>query len=418
MKAGFAEIDITPEKGAKKIGWMEDLSGEIILDPLKALCAVFENGPQKIAFIQVDTLSVRWTQTNNIRRKIEKRFKFPGQNIMLSATHNHAGPAVSEVPPAARDEKYLKFLENACSDCFGKALDNFREAELGFGRRANFQVAHNRRSRMRDGTVKSFTFSDDPMFLCSEGPVDPEVAVLAARDKAGEIFGCIVNYACHPVHHGETNEISAGFPGVIRRILKGRNGPALFINGAYGNMITWDFENCKKLSMEEAGQSLAADAGKLLETMEFSPGWELRAASDTVQLPYRRITDDEKRGLVFGAQRSRDDKIFDEYIDKLIERIEKRGTQPAEIQVLKLGNVYFAGIPAEYFVEFQLLIKEKCFPRYALTAGGSNGMIGYAPTREAFLRGGYETTLGPPSRMAPETGDIMAEKAVQMIINM
>jgi hypothetical protein len=42
-------------------------------------------------------------------------------------------------------------------------------------------------------------------------------------------------------------------------------------------------------------------------------------------------------------------------------------------------------------------------------------MIGYVPTRDAFTRGGYETTLGPPSKMAPETGDIIARNAINLI---
>ena len=45
-------------------------------------------------------------------------------------------------------------------------------------------------------------------------------------------------------------------------------------------------------------------------------------------------------------------------------------------------------------------------------------MIGYVPTKDAFTRGGYETTLGPPSRMAPETGDLLADSAIDMIKSM
>ena len=53
--------------------------------------------------------------------------------------------------------------------------------------------------------------------------------------------------------------------------------------------------------------------------------------------------------------------------------------------------------------------------RHALVVGGANGMLGYLPTREAFRHGGYETTLGPPSRMAPETGDRLADEAIRLI---
>ena len=45
----------------------------------------------------------------------------------------------------------------------------------------------------------------------------------------------------------------------------------------------------------------------------------------------------------------------------------------------------------------------------------ANGMLGYVPTREAFAHGGYETTFGPPSRMAPEAGDLLADALVRLI---
>ena len=55
MKSGFAVVDIT---------------GEVVLDPLSARVAVFETGPDRLAFVQLDTLCVRWTATDRIRRRI------------------------------------------------------------------------------------------------------------------------------------------------------------------------------------------------------------------------------------------------------------------------------------------------------------------------------------------------------------
>jgi hypothetical protein len=107
--------------------------------------------------------------------------------------------------------------------------------------------------------------------------------------------------------------------------------------------------------------------------------------------------------------------IYERAMPKLVERIRTRKTQPAEVQVLRMGDVLIAGIPAEYFVEHGLRIKEQAFPAHALVAGFTNGMVGYVPTAEAFKRSGYETTLGPPSRLAPEAGDILADTALRLM---
>ena len=72
-------------------------------------------------------------------------------------------------------------------------------------------------------------------------------------------------------------------------------------------------------------------------------------------------------------------------------------------------------MPAEYFVEFQIQIKTATYPRRSFVVGGANGMMGYLPTRAAFSRGGYETTLGPPSIMAPGTGERIADTVIALI---
>lgn len=220
MRAGFFETDITPEPGVQKIGWMEDLRGDVVLDPLSAVSAVFESGENRIGFIQLDILSINTSMVKRIREEIERTSGFPGANIMISATHNHAGPAAVDLWPVRQDEDYAESLVESCVRCFSSALEMSSGAELGYGSANNFEVAHNRRCRLRDGTVRSQTWASRPDFLCIEGPVDPEVAVLAAREPSGKLLGCLVNYACHPNHHGGENAFSAGFPGVMRKILK------------------------------------------------------------------------------------------------------------------------------------------------------------------------------------------------------
>jgi len=98
-----------------------------------------------------------------------------------------------------------------------------------------------------------------------------------------------------------------------------------------------------------------------------------------------------------------------------LERIKERGTQPAEVQTLGIGNVRYVSIPAEYFVEHGLRIKEETHPRHTLVVGHANGMVGYVPTSQAFRRGGYETTFGFGYRMAPEAGDLLADAAIGLI---
>ena len=417
LKANFAEVDITPPLGILKIGWKKEIVSDKILDPLFARAAVIESGGERIAFIQLDTLSVRWTQVSDIRKRIMERTGFPGEHIMVSATHNHAGPAVANAGDVRRNEAYIETLIAKIVSMFGRALDGLQEVEIGFGSGFEFDVAHNRRVVMRDGTVRTHGTFKDPNALYVEGPIDPEVAVLAIRKKNGEVIGSIVNFACHPTHHGGETALSAGFPGVLAANMKSQGCPAtLFLNGASGNLHTSDpSRGGADKSKEDVGAILAEDVRGMMAGLEFRSEVTLGCASRTIQLPFRKITDAEVVGTTKGAQRFVDPAIYDREMPGVLERIRRMGTQPAQVQVLFIEEYAYAGIPAEYFVQHALRIKEEAYPRHALVVGQTNGMVGYVPHKEAFLRGGYETTLCGSSRLAPEAGDLLADCAIELI---
>src|SRR5207248_3848974 len=104
----------------------------------------------------------------------------------VSATHNHGGPAVYTIGEVERDDRYARTMVERVVEMFAGAVARLRAAEAGFGRGVNFEVTHNRRIVMREGIVRTHGTFDDPQALCFEGPVDPELVVLAARDGDGK----------------------------------------------------------------------------------------------------------------------------------------------------------------------------------------------------------------------------------------
>lgn len=416
LKVGFAEADITPPLGTHKIGWIVDIVSERVLDPLFARAAVLEAGDQSVAFVQLDTLSVRWATTMEIRRRIEREYGFPGTNIMVAATHNHAGPAVANCGDAPRDDAYVETLIGKVARAFGRAIDNMQEAEIGFGTCFEFSLSRNRRVVMRDGTVQTHGTFTNPLALCFEGPIDPEVTVMAARSGDGRLLGAIVNFTCHPTHHGDGTALSAGYPGVLAGQMKQHGCPfTLFLNGACGNVHDADPATGTRRTKEEMGATLADDVLGILDRADWRSSVTLGRRSRTVQLPFRKVTEEEVQGTARGAQRFVDPTAYERAMPRLLERIERMRTQPADVQVLSIDEYAYAAIPAEYFVQHGLRIKEESYPCHALVVGHANGMVGYVPHREAFQRGGYETTFGFGSRLAPEAGDVLADCAIDLI---
>jgi hypothetical protein len=423
LRAGFAEVDISPPIGTTKIGWLRHQTIERVLDPIYARAVVIEadaSGGGKVGFIALDTLSVRWTTTRQIRERIEREWKFPGQNVMVSATHNHGGPAVATAGEAKRDDRYVATLIDKCVALFGEALRRREPAQIGFASVFEFSVARNRRVVQRDGTTRCHGRFSEPGSLYTEGPIDPEVGVLAVQSLEGKPLGVLTNFACHPAHLGGDDQLTAGWPGVFAREMKARGWPVpLFLQGAAGEMHTSDPETGMDLSMEEAGKVIAEDTLRAIADMEFRdtlPGVDgVGATSTTVQLPHRKPRDGEVEGTIRGAQRFVDSAIYDRGMPALLERIRRQPLQPAEVQAIFLGEHALVSIPAEYFVQFGLRIKEATHPRHTWVVAYTNGMVGYVPTQEAMRRGGYETTFAGSSRLAPEAGDLLADAAIALV---
>jgi neutral ceramidase len=416
MKAGFAEIDITPPNGTRKLGWIKVIVGRQVFDPLFARAAVLTSAAGTIGFIQLDVLSIPWEEVVSLRKRIEARFGVPGQNVMICATHNHGGPAIATLGDVQAEEEYIAAMLDKVVSVFGQAFEKQCEAEVGAARACEFNAGFNRRVIMRDGIVKTHGNFNDPNALCLEGPIDPEVFVLAARTIDGKPLGALVNFACHPAHHGPDDGFSAGWPGVLANILKTQGWPVpLFLNGAAGNISTSDpSRGCVDKPKEEVGRLVADAALRALQKVEYTRTVTLSSRAKTVSLPFRRYTPEEVKGTLRGAQRFVDPSAYDREMPKVIQKIQEQKQQTAEVLALSLNEYDFIAIPAEPFVELGLRIKEQASPRRAVVVGYANGMVGYVPHADAFKRGGYETTFCNWSKLAPEAGDIFVDAGLEL----
>jgi hypothetical protein len=85
------------------------------------------------------------------------------------------------------------------------------------------------------------------------------------------------------------------------------------------------------------------------------------------------------------------------------------------ISAFGLGNILFVSCPGELFAEFQFELKNK-FPDFNIIVTElMNGYCGYMVTDLALSNGGYETRLALSSFLAPESGSIWVENAVDLL---
>ncbi len=419
LRAGFAQSDITPPLGTEKAGWLQKIVADTVLDPLHAHVAVFEWDSVRVGFVSLDLISISAEQTASIR-KLAEEAGVPGANLLVAATHNHAGPAVVNMWPTTCDDAYVELMIQRTAEAVATAVARLAPARVGVSSCTEGRIAFTRRFIMKDGTVRTHPKPHSPDIRCAEGVVDPELGAVCVKGEDDRVLGFLVNFACHPTHHGGDTCISAGYPGRLSVELKQAYGDqcvSVFLNGACGNVShTNPLDPDYSGDMEWIGKTLAGRVSEMVEGMQFTGDLPLSSASTTVQLPYRDL--DGPYGVDYKlAQPFRSKQIYAASWERLRKRIAESPFEEAEVQCVRLGEqTAFVGIPGELFAQLGLRIKMRSAVPRTFVVEAANGMVGYLPHKEAFERGGYETTLGGEwSKLAPEAGDMLVDAALDLL---
>jgi hypothetical protein len=421
LQAGFSEVEITPQRFPVRTYWT---TVESVVDPLYAHAAVFRDATTVIAFLSLDLVIVEREYVERIRRRVSEACSIPGHCIMVCATHNHACPAVVERPWSQKDDAYIDDMVEWAAKAVITAWQRMAPVTVGTGRGYEGRVSFNRRYIRKNGSVISQPSFDivDRDVLFAEGVIDPEVGVLSVRDAGGKVIGMLVNFACHAVHL--MGQLSAGFPGVMCNRLKEKYGNdfvCVYLNGACGNVIHRNYADPgQKDTKENIGTILADDAIRIEQDITYGDDKTITAQSTQVRIGYREIAGLEKnldnlaafnvfKGLIERGW-------YSWSLDRLKEMHARSDHEQAEIQLLTIGGTVFGAVPAEYFSQYALRIKEQSVAETTFVVSLANGWVGYIPHREAFDRiGGHESTWCISCKMEPDAGNIMANALLRLI---
>ncbi len=446
MEVGFASADITPAIGMECPGGFSKAFHTTIHDPCCAKAVVIESEGTRVAFVGLDTLSVKHSVVAAARAAIEAQTGIPGGSVMVGASHSHAsGPIVGAMPgeflrPEVFDPAFCEDLAQQqatsanpeyCSHVARQIAtavimaDRRKEpALLSIGRGHEPTVAFNRRFRMKDGTQQTHPGKGNPNIVAPAGPADPEVGVLGACSPEGRFLGCLVNFTCH----GTTGNGGASADWIywMRECVTGGmgGGEVVFLNGACGDVTQVD-----NLSLQESefgakwsrrvGQSVGAEALKVLCRAEPAELVPLAAAQKRVRIKTREVSEERfRRALEFltsdapqGWERwyARDEVL-------LHEQTKWEPEVNAEVQALQVGPAVFLANSAEYFCQFGLNIKSRSPFPFTYVVELANGSIGYVPTPEALgpQGGGYEPRLAMSSKLVAAAGQLIEDASVEL----
>jgi hypothetical protein len=432
---GSAAVPINPPLGASIPGYFEDRFVSGVKNDLFAHALVIEAEPA-LAILSLDIIAIPRETVLAIRQAAEEELGIAGERVFVHATHTHTGGPVWGAFGTATNQAYLDDLVCWCGEALAKAQATALPAALGFASTQVPGFSFNRRYWMKDGSVRTNPGIGNPEVVRPAGPVNNEMALLAFRPAAGPLT-LVVNYALHLDTVGGT-EVCADYPGYMKRTLQETLGPdtqVLFLNGACGDINHLDVLGgppptavAHDLFMEVAregdsagriGQALAQAVLSLLPDLEYADDWEVAEAHRMLTAGVRQGSPEQlERARALRAARG-DAPLTDagEIYDREALRLYESGETEAEleIQALRLGPVALVGIPNEVFAELGQEIQSRSPFAHTLVVELANGCEGYLPTPRAFAEGGYETMLARSSKLVPEAGAQVVEKAVEAL---
>ncbi len=431
LKAGAAVRDITPGDSQFLFGYPHvERYSTGVKNPLLSSALYLDNGHNNMMFISNDIIFIDKELSRRARERISLSTGVERESIMISATHTHSGPITvnylsnleDPIVPKA-DPAYLAVLEDGIVEAGIEAWKNVKPASAGLAVADGKGVGTNRR---------------DP-----DGPADPEIPVLLVKDEvSSEYIACMLVYSMHPtVLHEDSTLVSGDFPSFTREYLQqnilGKNCPVLYNTGPEGNQSPRHVTSANTFAeAERLGIMLAKRVEKVIGKIEYSSSLVLGVQQGFINPPLRRMVSlsSAERHLVESVKRlknlqesgasSREVRTAEcdwfgteetvtiaRMADKGLLEKYAAGCLPAEVQVFKVGDWYFAAWPGEVFVEYALAAKKKHKNIFIINL--ANGEFqGYIVTPEAAAEGGYEASN---ALFEPETGGMLVEETLRLL---
>lgn len=424
LMVGTAENDITPPLGTELAGYFTTRISDGVISNLMAKAIVTGEGDGRCVLITCDLITMTAAVTAEVRKLVHDATGIPEANVMICSTHTHTGPDIRNRPDQiiALKKEYVAGLPQRIAAAAIKAAAIQAPAVLCIGTEYEEGLAFNRRFRMSDCTEQFGPYSTETAHCENPaGPTDPTFGALVfKRELTAKPFAVVCNYSVHIDVTGGT-KISADFPAVMSKTLRAIYGDELivmYVQGACGNI-----NHCPYLQnnpypgkgiwkSEQMGRAFAGKAMTIIEKALPSKSVKVGTVSEILDVPKFPKSDPVYKMRLEAARANvcnHSPSGAEQSLLELSESYDDSGSTPREVQSMRIGDAVFCGAPGEYFVEWGLEIKKWSPFKFTFIAELCNDSVGYIPTFEAFMRGGYEATPVVSVRSTPALGQMIAD---------
>jgi len=445
IHVGLGEKVITPVEKVRMRGFARSQISTGVHDELYARSLLVEGTDgTTIVLMTVALCGMTEDYAERIRTIISEKTAIPGENVIISCTHTHAGPNVGsshdtfnkeDVDKTMASPEYRQFLVEQCAASAVEAWENRQPGKIGVESTTVFNLGLNRRRLLYGGLHP-----------------DPEVGLIKIEDASGKLLGVAFNYGCHPsgldwqntllsedwpyysikgikeslgadiwvaYYQAAEGDINLGYNSELSAIgadMPIRNYeyiekkarlmtdavldflPSVVTSGDPGVESTADrfdypLRNSYPVSLEQAEHE--ADAAKM----------QLKEAEGNPALTGTRILDSAIVEDFQAAQRYRN-------AQKFYQTENRPQTRSLEQQAVRIGDAVFVTFPGELFSEIGLAVKNGSPYEKTYMIGVTCGPGGYMPASSEFIEGDYEINA---SAYSPETEPYCVRSSLELI---
>ncbi|MBE6696059.1 MAG: hypothetical protein E7587_06350 [Ruminococcaceae bacterium] len=422
MRAAFYECDITPPLGENMPGGYCENRAMDVFEPLYAKAVVIEDGDTYAAIVAIDTCEVNPQFHDVITKRVHEYTGISPESVCVHVVHTHKGAPTEHRPECGQgfDPCYTDVCMRRAADAIilaYKRLQDDVEAKFGCGTVEG--ISFNRNYVVEDGEIRSFS-TGGKKFIRTLAGIDPELPVLTFM-KDGKPIGAIISFACHLACTGkEVNGYSGDYAGILSQELKKQYGPefiSVFLIGAAGDINQRPNDPSRTIPpfwYREMGKFIAREAIRIIDTDSKPIGEGISIKKEQIDLPVRNVTLDEACRQI---EKWAEQKAMMRLLNLAYYYTTNKLTHDLMwLQVIRIGKVCIYVMSGEIYVNFGLKLKKESPFEYNIVVSNSNSYGGYIPTPEAFAEGSdlYEISLCEGSRHAPEAGEMMVKRLLEM----
>jgi hypothetical protein len=409
---GYGEADITPAPGQVQMsGFGRERYARDTLAPLLTQAIVMRDEKNNTGvLIAADILDFDRVMVEAVRRRIEHRHNIPAENIMLSASHTHWGPAVRfrmSYSLGAPNVWYMGVLEEKIINSVDAAFEDMSEATVEYGW-VNYSGIGSNRRLPADGKITWGPYK--------EGSYDGHTPIIRIKRAAKPHQLLAVGHACHPTSSGTIQKWSPDYPGAMRDYLARKipDTKAVFVQGCGGDakIVHKEPETGKLVFSSDpkraktAGEKLAKVILTYLEIGQFVPLEEHLACSlATGRISYgKRWSQEEIEQLAY-PEPAESGKRYNWRTWAARQSLALPDNSRSfryDVQVWRLGNeLTIFAMEGEICSPWGPMLRKMAPTEHAMVIGYANSTSSYIPDKQIVREGGYEGLISQHAYFLP-----------------